>query len=187
MRDARASEWLIPETVTVAEGVDLGASDPAASDEGKRRCVAVRRAGGRCSAPAPAGGLLCNAHAGRLDASAGGHARARTLAGKRQEQEERDAAARLGTRGAIRAELARQAEAIRETVAGLARDAAAGDRKAASLLLGYLNQGLGAPVVQAGADAPPDASVPLERLSDAALRELAFGAGAEVGDLPAER
>lgn len=176
MRVYGAFDGSIPDGVTVADGIDFLAPDPALTDAGKRQCVALTRAGARCSAHPPREQVLCSAHSGRLDASAGGHARARTLAAKREQARERDEQARLGTRGAIRAALADAQEDVRETVLGLARDARAGDRKAQQLLLGYLNQGLGTPTVLAGESAPPDAH-DVAHLSDEDLRALAQPSG----------
>ena len=59
----------LPEGVTRDPSVDWEALDPCRTGAAKRQCVAARKSGGRCTAPALTGQVLCSAHAGRLDAS----------------------------------------------------------------------------------------------------------------------
>src|SRR5262245_34678274 len=67
--------WEIPSGVKLAHGVDLAAEDPAAVG-GRRRCVALTKAGERCPTTCPTDSILCAVHAGRLDPRRGGQARA---------------------------------------------------------------------------------------------------------------
>lgn len=168
--DVRRGEWAIPAGVDVAPGVDLAAADPAAVD-GRRFCVAVTRAGGRCSAPPLRDLVLCSPHAGLMDAREGGKARAARTLARRQEAEERMVLAEMGARALIRAEVVKHGEDLRTLVAGLMADAARGDRKAAQLLLGYLTQGYGSPAVLAGEHTPPDGD-DITSLSTAELRAM---------------
>jgi hypothetical protein len=139
----------IPLTVVIADGVDLETADPAlvtdGFDQGRRLCIAERRAGGRCQAGAPADSLLCNAHSGRLDSSAGGHARAESLRAQRREAEQDAAAGRLGTRGLIARVFVEESQQLGKALRTLIAMAADGDRDAAKALIPYLNQGLGMP------------------------------------------
>lgn len=168
----------IPLTVTIWDGeeraVDLEAEDPAmveaGIDAGRRFCIAARRAGGRCTAVAPAGSLLCNAHSGRLDSSAGGRALA-TYRREARERAELDAAARrLGTRAVVAATLDRQAEKVQRTVTVLLDMAADGDKDAAKALIPWLNQGLGMPTERVQVSRPESAedlaSMPTAQLRD---------------------
>jgi hypothetical protein len=135
----------VPLNVEIADGVDLDAEDPAVTATGRRACIAVRRAGGRCTAPALTHSYLCTAHAGLLDASSGGRAKAERHQAAQLDAEEKARLARLGTRGVIADTLARNPEKVRRAVLVLLEDAAAGDKVAAKGLIPYLNQGLGMP------------------------------------------
>lgn len=136
----------VPGHVALWPEVDLGAEDPTwVAETGRRLCIATRRAGGRCLAPPGLHSVLCNAHAGRLDASAGGLALAEKRRQARTSAEERAAWARLGTRGVIAARLAARADAVAATVDVLLDAASSGDLASAKLLVPYLNQGLGLP------------------------------------------
>src|SRR5262245_15258234 len=105
-------EWAVPDGVTLAEDVDLAASDPARVTPTRRQCCATRKAGGRCSAPAKSDTLVCTAHAGTLDSSAGGLARAARHSEKMEEAENRAIVALAGARSAIRAEVLERAEQL---------------------------------------------------------------------------
>lgn len=136
----------IPLHVVIADGVNLDSADPALiEDSGRRACVAERRAGGRCTAPPATHSLLCNAHSGRLDASAGGHARARQVRERQESQEERARLARLGPRAVIAETLAANASRLQRTVEVLLTAASEGDLAAAKLVAPYINQAHGMP------------------------------------------
>jgi len=124
--------------------VDLGAEDPALV-EGRRYCVATKADGERCKALAPRGELACNAHAGRLDPSSGGHALARKRREARERAEREVAARALGTRAVVAAVLEERALEVRKTVEHLLTAAATGDRAAAQSLLPWIDQALGRP------------------------------------------
>jgi hypothetical protein len=152
----------IPLTVVVADDVDLGTADPAliadGLDAGRRVCIATRRAGGRCTANAPADALLCNAHSGRLDPRSGGLARAAAQREARNEAEREAAAGRLGTRGLIAAVFREEAAQLGQALRTLIALAADGDRAAALALIPYLNQGLGMPTERVEVGAPSSAA-----------------------------
>jgi hypothetical protein len=171
--DDQAADFAIPDGVTVAPGVDLDALDPAEVGGRTRQCVAATLAGERCRAPAIREMLVCSLHAGRLDSSAGGHARAQKLRLVAEEAETRMATARMGTRAIVAAALAEKHEEIRLAVHDLADRAADGDRQAALALLPYMTQALGTPA-QAGPVTLPteDGEVDLSTLDTASLRAL---------------
>lgn len=160
----------VPLNVQLADGIDVDdrGSDPALEEDGKRRCIAERRAGGRCTAAAPAFSLLCNAHSGRLDASAGGRARAEALRQEQLTEAERARLARLGPRGVIADTLAERPALVRKAVLVLLEDAAAGDRVAAKALIPYLNQGLGMPTETVQVQRP-ETTQDLEKMDTADL------------------
>lgn len=136
----------VPLELEIAPEVDLEADDPAYSPRhGRRLCIAVRRAGGRCATPPTLDHVLCAAHAGTLDPRLGGLALARKRREQSISQEERSRLARLGARGAIAEALARRAADLQKVVDTLVDAAAAGDLASAKLLGPYLNQGLGLP------------------------------------------
>ena len=128
----------MPEGVVVHPDVDWGADDPSAVPGRQRQCVAVTKAGHRCTVPAIAGLVLCSAHAGRLDSSAGGHARAQKLRLVAEEAETRMVEARMGTRAVVASALREKHEELRATVHQLADRAAAGDRQCALALLPFM-------------------------------------------------
>jgi hypothetical protein len=158
---------------TLAPGVDLDSDDPAAVEGRTRQCVALTKAGARCSAPALTSDLVCSAHAGLLDASAGGLARAQKLRLVREEAQERAVEAAMGTRATIAAALREKHAEIRLAVHGLADRAADGDRQAALALLPFVTQALGTP-----SPSGPDVvrvegeSVDLSALDTASLKAL---------------
>lgn len=135
----------IPLHVVLASDIDLDAEDPARLESGRRACVAERRAGGRCTAPPATHSLLCTAHSGLLDASAGGKAKARKLRERAESVEERARLARLGPRAVIAETLAAQATKLQRTVTVLLDAAAEGDLQAAKLVAPYINQAHGMP------------------------------------------
>lgn len=143
----------IPLHITVWDEVNLDAADPAETDT-RRQCVAVRRAGGRCTATAPANSLLCNAHSGVLDPRAGGLARAQQQREASESQEERERVGRLGTRALIADTLAAQGLKVKRTVEVLLDAASQGDLAAAKAVIPYLNQGLGMPTEHVALSAP---------------------------------
>lgn len=152
----------IPLTVVVWDDVNLDTADPAlvgdGFDAGRRVCIATRRAGGRCTANAPADSLLCNAHSGRLDPRQGGLARAAARQEASREAEEEARVGRLGTRGLIAATFQREARKVQATVETLLDMAADGDRQAALALIPYLNQGLGMPTERVEMSQPETAA-----------------------------
>lgn len=162
-----------PPAWTLGPGVDLDALDPTLTDGGRRVCIAATKAGARCQAPAIRDEVLCSHHAGRLDAAAGGHARAQKLRLVRESAENRVITARMGTRATIAAALAEKHEQIRLAVHNLADRAADGDRQAALAILPFITQALGTPAAAAptlvgeGADA-----VDLSALDTASLKAL---------------
>ena len=171
--EAERIEWALPEGLTLAPEVSLDAHDPADVGGPRRLCVALARAGTRCRATAPRGAILCNAHAGTLDSSAGGHARAAKLRLVREGAENRAAAARLGTRGVVAEALREKHAEIRLAIHGLADRAASGDRAAALALIPWLNQGMGMPATSGSVEvSTPEGAMPLDALDTASLRAL---------------
>lgn len=174
--DEVRSEWAVPASVRISAEVDLTRLDPAAHDTRPgRQCIAVKKAGGRCTAPARKDGLLCTAHAGHLDSTAGGHARAAKIREQKGEAEERMVASRLGARAVIRQSILDRHDDLRATIDNLLDDAKGGDRRAQQILLGYLTQGFGSPTVPDGAETPPDGGLDVTQLSTEELRDLANG------------
>jgi len=135
----------LPAKVTLAEGIDLEAEDPAREDDGSRRCVATRLAGGRCPSRPRRDGLLCQAHAGRLPGAIGGEALAKARNQAKTEAAEAALRARMGTRALVAAVFAEKATEVRKTVELLLTKASEGDLRSAQLLLPYLDQALGRP------------------------------------------
>ena len=162
----------IPLHVEVWPEVPLDAEDPAFDHElGRRRCIAARKAGGRCTVRAMEAGLLCPAHSGLLDPRIGGQAKAEKLRQARVSEEERARLGRLGTRGVILDRLAVRAADVQKTVDVLLDAATQGDLQAAKLLIPYFNQALGMPKETTEVVAPTSAS-DLERMSTAELHAL---------------
>jgi hypothetical protein len=144
--EALSATWDLPDSIKVADEIDLLALDPAMDEErGRRFCVAQRAAGGRCTAPALRGGLLCSPHAGLLDSAAGGKAKAEKLKAAQGRAEDLDALRRLGVRGTVAATLHDEVALVAQTVRTLLAAAAQGDIQAAKAVIPYLNQGLGLP------------------------------------------
>jgi hypothetical protein len=167
-----SSSWAIPDGVTVAPGVELEAEDP--SWDGRRRqCVALTRAGARCSVNALGDLLLCTAHAGRLDASAGGRARARHLALVQEEAETRMVQARMGARAVIAQRAIERASDLRCAFDTVLDATLAGDKTAARTLLGYLTAAFPEATQQPGKPSSSEADA-LTTLSTDELRALAF-------------
>ena len=175
--DEDAEEGLdrgLPEGVTLAPGVDLDSDDPSYMAGRTRQCVALTRAGARCSVPAVAGLVICTAHAGRLDAAAGGKAKAEKLRLVAEEAQERAINARLGTRAIVAAALAEKHAEIRLAVHQLADAAAEGDRQCALALLPYMTQALGLPSTAQATPIPTGdgGEVDLSTLDTAQLKAL---------------
>jgi len=162
----------IPLDVEVAEGVDLEAEDPAWVEGWGRRCIAVRRAGGRCATRPQLDGLLCRPHAGVMDPSVGGRALARKRRESRVSEEERARLARLGARGAIAEALAKRATDLQRVVDVLVDAAVLGDLSSAKLLGPYLNQGLGLPTERVEATLTASGEGEIEALPTADLIAL---------------
>lgn len=168
---ARAG-WEIPDRITLAPGVNLSLDDPSL-DGKRRRCVALTKKGERCPVACHGEGLLCAAHARRLDSVAGGHARARSLRLVREEREERMIEARSGARSIIAAKLIERASDLRKAVDVALDSAIAGERGAAKDLLGYL--ALAFPAPQTPEAQQQGEAGELQTLSTEELRSLAFG------------
>jgi hypothetical protein len=153
--DIDAALDAVPVHVHVWPEVNLDADDPAlVNDTGRRRCIATKSAGGRCSVGAMHSHVLCSLHAGVLDPSAGGRATAQKRREAKITAEERARLARLGGRGAVVEALGRKAHEVGKAVEVLADAAAAGDVQAAKLLVPYLNQAYGMPQERVALEAP---------------------------------
>jgi hypothetical protein len=162
----------IPQHVTIWPDVDLGTDDPAHDHElGRRRCIAARRAGGRCTVRPVHSGLLCGSHAGILDPSAGGHALAAIRREANGTAEERRRVAALGVRGAIVERLNARAKDVQRTVDVLLDAATQGDLQAAKLVIPYINQGMGMPREQLEVHSTPG-TLDLESMSTFELQQL---------------
>src|SRR5215208_1873794 len=111
----------LPDTVVVADDVDLAADDPcyvpepvnAGNDRNShRRCVATRRDGLRCSGRAMHHHLTCPLHTGAMRSEDGAKAKWT----RRREQEQRAERAlslqKLGTRAVVAEALASEAENV---------------------------------------------------------------------------
>lgn len=175
-----------PPGVTAHASVDLGAYDPAALDSGKRQCVACRSDGERCRGVAITELLICALHAGRLDSAAGGRARAEKQRKAKEKAEEALARRSLGTRAMIAHVLHEREEDVAKVVNGLIDQAKAGDMKAQSLLLPYINQALGLPTERVEHTTPttPDEvdRASTETLQDMVARARARRAGQSAPD-----
>lgn len=164
--------WLIPETVTVAPGIDLAAPDPAhVPGQVKRQCVALTRAGARCTSPSARDGVLCTAHAGRLDSAAGGRAKAARHLEAVREREDRVAIARLGARAVIAQRALERAADLRKAFDVILDNALEGDKQQARTLLGYLQAAF--PEVEEQERSTPEGQA-LTSMSTDQLRALAF-------------
>jgi hypothetical protein len=142
--DRQAALEAIPLDVILDDDVDLDAEDPAQTLEG-RRCIAVRRAGGRCGSRPLSTALLCAPHSGLLPPAVGGQARAQKLREQEISDEEVMRLARLGARGLIADRFTSRPAVLARVVDTLMDMAAAGDQGAAKALIPYMNQGFGAP------------------------------------------
>jgi hypothetical protein len=156
----------MPAGVQLAPELTLDSPDPAATSSGRRQCVAANKAGARCGVNAIRGLIVCSAHAGRLDSSAGGKAKAEKARAEREEAQNRAIEARLGTRAIIAAALREKAPELRAAIHQLADRAAEGDRQAALAILPFLDQAHGRP----GAELP--ATIPLGDGEELDLRGL---------------
>lgn len=145
--------------------------DPAEVEGGRRFCIASRRAGGRCTAPPRLHSLLCNAHAGILDASAGGLARAQQRRDHGLEAEEVARLARLGARGVIAVTANEHPLLVRKAFLVLLEDAAEGDKVASRLVGPWLNQGLGMPT-ETVVTRRPESLADIEGASTADLEDM---------------
>lgn len=163
----------VPLHVVIADGVDLdGEKDPAATESGKRRCIAERRAGGRCTVTPLHSHVLCGGHSGLLDPAKGAQARAQSLRDQAVSAEERARMARLGARGNIADELHSDPVQLRQVVRVLRTMAAQGDKDAAKALIPYLNQGLGMPTETVRVE-QPETLEDVRSMTTAELREYA--------------
>lgn len=150
--------------------VDMTQDDPTLV-EGRRICVAARVDGERCGSNPPRDKLLCNAHAGTLDPSAGGHALARKKREARSRAESEAAVRALGTRAVVAQVFARRAAAVEKTVDLLLDAAESGDVRSAQALLPWIDQALGKPTERVEQHAPSSRE-DLERLDTRALEAL---------------
>ena len=173
-----APRWVLPDGVKVDPNVSLDAEDPAL-DGGRRHCIALTRAGKRCPTSCPPDSVLCQAHAGRLDGVAGGHARARSLRLVREEARNRQVEARLGAQAIIAARAIERASDLRRAFDAVLDGALAGDKAQARTLLGYLQ----AAFPHAPSEARHEDASPLTSMSTEELRRLAFAA-AEPNGVP---
>jgi hypothetical protein len=134
-------------------------------------CVAAKRDGERCRARAAPGGIWCNAHAGRLDSSAGGHALASKRRQARRRAEEEAAFRALGTRALVAQKLSQEATKVEQALDHLLTAAAAGDIRSAQALLPWIDQGLGKPTERIE-QAVPSSRADLDAMGTAALEAL---------------
>jgi hypothetical protein len=175
----------VPGTVEIDADVDMSVPDPALCEDGIRRCVSTKRAGGRCGAPAMLRQLICAIHAGLADPSVGGKAKGAKYRRERERAEEKRALAKLGTRAVIAQTLAENAERVRTTVELLLADAADETRPhsqrvlSARALLPWLDQALGRPTERVEHPTPTSADE-IEKLSTAELVALVHGFDAAV-------
>lgn len=172
LRAVPSLDRTLPEGVTRDPTVDWEALDPCRTGAVKRQCVATRKSGGRCTAPALTALVLCSAHAGKLDASLGGKTRAERVNARKDEAETRFVEARLGTRAVVASALAAKHEQIRAAISALADLAAEGDRQAALALIPWINQGLGMPGAVAPESNASDTPKDLRSLSTHELRAM---------------
>lgn len=169
-------DWpALPPGVGWADGVNVDADDPALLDSGKRQCIAVKAAGGRCGAPAVGELLLCSVHGGLTDPRLAGLKRQENARRRREDAETQVAMARLGTRALVAATLARKHREIDRAISHLADAAAKGDLKSAQALIPWINQGLGMPTER------------LEHSTPGSLEELQALDTAQLEALVAER
>jgi hypothetical protein len=174
----------VPLHVVVSPDVDLDAEDPAAlEDSPRRRCIATKNAGGRCTVAAMHSHVLCAAHSGVLDPSEGAHARARARREARVTAEERGRLARLGSRGVVQEALAEKAAELRQTIHVLADAAAAGDVQAAKLLVPWMNQAFGMPTERVELQQPQGLD-DLDALSTSQLERMVAERRAQLRSLP---
>jgi hypothetical protein len=144
--------------LTIIEGgkgwhpsVDQTAEDPALRPDGKRQCVDVKQAGGRCGAWAVHGNPRCAFHAGMADPAIGGRAKGEAIRASKARAKELDALARLGTRAIVAQVFTERARDVRSVVGSILDDAldldapAATRRAARTALLPWLDQALGRP------------------------------------------
>lgn len=166
--------WRLPDTITVADTVDLDAEDPALAD-GKRTCVSTKRDGGRCGAVAVNGELLCSLHSGRLNPADGARAKAKTRSEANEKADRALSLQRLGTRAVVAQTLVAEADNVERTVQALLKRAADGDIRAATALIPWLNQGLGMPTERVETVLPSSASEVAEASSEALSALVAEG------------
>lgn len=165
-------DWpALPPGVGWADGVNIDADDPCLIDSGRRICIAVKRAGGRCGAPAVGDELLCSMHSGRADPRLAAKTRHENAAQRQEDAETKVALARMGTRALVAAALARKHSEIDKAIGHLADAAAKGDLKSAQALIPWLNQGLGMPTERLE-HRTPGSREELEQLETAQLEAL---------------
>lgn len=158
-----------PPGVLPHASIDVQAADPALLDSGRRQCVTARRAdGARCGAVAVGDRLLCSMHAGLADPALAAQAKHQQDRARKDAAEQEMGRRSLGTRAMIADVLHERAQDVAKVVNSLIDQAAAGDMKAQSLLLPYINQALGLPTERLEHSAPQDAS----QLRSASTEEL---------------
>lgn len=166
--------WSLPDTITVADTVDLEAEDPTLLGT-RRTCVSTRRDGERCGAAAVGGELLCSLHSGRLSPEQGQKALRERRNEAKINAERALSLQKLGTRAVVAQKLASEAALVEATVLSLLTKAATGDLRAATALIPWLNQGLGMPTERVEAVLPTTASEVAEASSEALSALVAEG------------
>jgi hypothetical protein len=163
----------VPLDIAIDSEVDTsGLTDPAHLEGSpKRRCIAVRRAGGRCTVTALHSHVLCGAHSGLLDPSEGARAKAEAMRERRISAEERARLARLSSRDVIREAMAEKHVQLRATVHTLLDAAATGDVQAAKLVGPYINQAEGMPTERT-VSLPPESEGDIKAMPTADLLAL---------------
>lgn len=172
--EPQEAAWRLPDTITVADTVDLEAEDPSLLD-GRRTCVSTKRDGGRCGAVAVNGEWLCSLHSGRLNPADGATARREARNQANAEAERALSLQKLGTRAVVAQKLAQEAALVEQTVLSLLTKAATGDLRAATALIPWLNQGLGMPTERVEAVLPTSPEQVAEASSEALSALVAEG------------
>lgn len=177
-----------PAGVLPHDSVDVDAEDPSRV-EGRttRQCVSTRQDGERCGGVAMRGQLICALHAGRVDSAEGGRAKARKARERREAAEAEVGRRSLGTRAMIADVLHQRAEDVAIVVNDLIDRAKAGDMKAQSLLLPYIDQALGKPTERVEHDLPSTVSEVREADSAALAQLVAEGRRKRLLAVPDER
>ena len=155
--------------------VDMSAEDPCRiPGDSWRRCIASRSDGERCGASVPHEERYCAAHAGKLDPSKGGKAKAAKLQAEKDEAHALAVEARLGTRAILARVFQDRHDDVRAIVNGLLDDAKdeslpSRERRACRLaLLPFIDQALGKPKEQVELTVPTT----VEEVKDLSLSDL---------------